>query len=87
MSTYDHSRVQQFIGTRLSLFCLVLRPLTLMHQGGNSLDKATISSVHDFVKSNGGHTVITKVCHPQAFVLCFVATKYFLLQGSHRKQW
>ncbi|KAG7093554.1 hypothetical protein E1B28_007224 [Marasmius oreades] len=42
MSTYDHSRVQQFIG-------------------GNSLDKAPPSSVHDFVKNAGGHTVITKV--------------------------
>ncbi|KAF9077899.1 acetyl-CoA carboxylase [Rhodocollybia butyracea] len=29
--------------------------------GGNSLDKASPSSVYDFVKSNGGHTVITKV--------------------------
>lgn len=42
MSTYDHSRVQQFIG-------------------GNSLEKASASSIHDFVKTNGGHTVITKV--------------------------
>jgi hypothetical protein len=29
--------------------------------GGNSLDKAPIGRVHDFVKANGGHTVITKV--------------------------
>ncbi|TFK71374.1 acetyl CoA carboxylase [Pluteus cervinus] len=29
--------------------------------GGNSLDKAPASSIHDFVKSHGGHTVITKV--------------------------
>ncbi|KIK60436.1 hypothetical protein GYMLUDRAFT_43751 [Collybiopsis luxurians FD-317 M1] len=29
--------------------------------GGNSLDKAPPSSVYDFVKANGGHTVITKV--------------------------
>ncbi|KAF8159642.1 cytosolic acc1, acetyl-CoA carboxylase [Crassisporium funariophilum] len=29
--------------------------------GGNSLDKAPASNLHDFVKSNGGHTVITKV--------------------------
>ncbi|KAF9266806.1 hypothetical protein L218DRAFT_1074678 [Marasmius fiardii PR-910] len=42
MSTYDHSRVQHFIG-------------------GNSLDKAPPSSVYDFVKNAGGHTVITKV--------------------------
>jgi hypothetical protein len=30
--------------------------------GGNSLDKAPAGRVHDFVKVNGGHTVITKVC-------------------------
>ncbi|GJE90324.1 acetyl CoA carboxylase [Phanerochaete sordida] len=29
--------------------------------GGNSLDKATAGPVTDFVKSHGGHTVITKV--------------------------
>ena len=29
--------------------------------GGNSLDKAPVGRVHDFVKVNGGHTVITKV--------------------------
>ncbi|KAI0684026.1 acetyl-CoA carboxylase [Cytidiella melzeri] len=29
--------------------------------GGNSLDKAPAGPVHDFVKSHGGHTVITKV--------------------------
>ncbi|KAJ7449654.1 acetyl-CoA carboxylase [Mycena latifolia] len=29
--------------------------------GGNSLDKASSSSVQAFVKANGGHTVITKV--------------------------
>lgn len=29
--------------------------------GGNSLDKAPAGRVHDFVKVNGGHTVITKV--------------------------
>ncbi|KAF8892047.1 acetyl CoA carboxylase [Infundibulicybe gibba] len=29
--------------------------------GGNSLDKASASTVQDFVQSNGGHTVITKV--------------------------
>ncbi|PPR03190.1 hypothetical protein CVT26_008038 [Gymnopilus dilepis] len=43
MSAYDHSRVQQFIGS------------------GNSLDTAPPSNVYDFVKSHGGHTVITKV--------------------------
>ncbi|KAK7060862.1 acetyl-coenzyme-A carboxylase [Paramarasmius palmivorus] len=42
MSTYDHSRVQHFIG-------------------GNSLNNAPPSSVYDFVKNSGGHTVITKV--------------------------
>ncbi|KAK2463653.1 hypothetical protein APHAL10511_004404 [Amanita phalloides] len=42
MSTYDHSKVQHFVG-------------------GNSLEKAPLGSVHDFVKSHGGHSVITKV--------------------------
>ncbi|KAL0575912.1 acetyl-coenzyme-A carboxylase [Marasmius crinis-equi] len=42
MTSYDHSRVQNFIG-------------------GNSLDNASPSKVHDFVKNAGGHTVITKV--------------------------
>ncbi|KAL1945115.1 hypothetical protein VTO73DRAFT_2735 [Trametes versicolor] len=42
MTTYDHSKVAQFIG-------------------GNTLDKAPTGPVSDFVKQNGGHTVITKV--------------------------
>jgi acetyl-CoA carboxylase/biotin carboxylase 1 len=29
--------------------------------GGNSLDRAPVGRVHDFVKVNGGHTVVTKV--------------------------
>ena len=29
--------------------------------GGNSLENASASKLSDFVKSNGGHTVITKV--------------------------
>ena len=29
--------------------------------GGNSLEKAPAGKVTDFVKSHGGHTVITKV--------------------------
>ncbi|KDQ51054.1 hypothetical protein JAAARDRAFT_140847 [Jaapia argillacea MUCL 33604] len=42
MTTYDHSKVTQFIG-------------------GNSLDKAPHGQFYDFVKEQGGHTVITKV--------------------------
>ncbi|KAJ3823032.1 acetyl CoA carboxylase, partial [Lentinula raphanica] len=53
MSAYDHSRVQHFIGV------LVFNASKLA--GGNSVDKASPSSVYDFVKANGGHTVITKV--------------------------
>lgn len=69
MSTYDHSRVQQFIGTRLSSFhCEFVNDRDF--SGGNSLDKASASSVHDFVKANGGHTVITKVC--LSFFLCSI---------------
>jgi hypothetical protein len=33
----------------------------LVCEGGNSLDKAPLGRVHDFVKEHGGHTVITKV--------------------------
>jgi acetyl-CoA carboxylase/biotin carboxylase 1 len=36
--------------------------------GGNSLDSAAPSRVADFVRSRGGHTVITKVSlHPFPF--------------------
>ena len=59
MSAYDHSRVQHFIGT----FVLArVDSSFIMIQGGNSLEKAPASNVYDFVKANGGHTVITKVC-------------------------
>ncbi len=50
-----------------SLVCLHLsQPLSVSNpffafSGGNSLDKAPVGRVHDFVKVNGGHTVITKV--------------------------
>jgi hypothetical protein len=50
-----------------SLVCLHLsQPDTISDpfiafSGGNSLDKAPVGRVHDFVKVNGGHTVITKV--------------------------
>ena len=33
-------------------------------EGGNSLDKAPLGTVHDFVREHGGHTVITKVRYP-----------------------
>ncbi|KAG8970659.1 acetyl-coenzyme-A carboxylase [Tulasnella sp. 425] len=42
MATYDHAKVQHFIG-------------------GNSVEKADQGKVTDFVKEQGGHTVITKV--------------------------
>ena len=38
-----------------------LRNLSSLLLGGNSLENASASKLHDFVKSNGGHTVITKV--------------------------
>jgi acetyl-CoA carboxylase / biotin carboxylase 1 len=66
MAAYDHSKVAHFIGQ--SLFCLtnVTNRTFIACLGGNSLDKAPAGRVHDFVKANGGHTVITKVsitCH------------------------
>jgi acetyl-CoA carboxylase/biotin carboxylase 1 len=66
MAAYDHSKVAHFIGQ--SSFCptnITNRPF-IAFLGGNSLDKAPAGRVHDFVKVNGGHTVITKVnviCH------------------------
>jgi acetyl-CoA carboxylase / biotin carboxylase 1 len=77
MSTYDHSRVQQFIGTRLQLFGLYH---CLPVPGGNSLDVAPASSVHDFVKKHGGHTVITKVRYWQSLVQAHCQ----LFIGPHR---
>jgi hypothetical protein len=50
-----------------SLVCLhLVQPRSVSNpffhfSGGNSLDKAPVGRVHDFVKVNGGHTVITKV--------------------------
>ena len=38
-----------------------LRNLLSLLLGGNSLENASASKLYDFVKSNGGHTVITKV--------------------------
>jgi len=63
MSTYDHSRVQHFIGGHFSyapFSSLIITSLLL--PGGNSLEKAPPSSVKNFVQSHGGHTVIKKVC-------------------------
>ena len=62
MSTYDHSRVAHFIGAcspgRRGMSIKYSWRLTL---GGNSIDTAPAGRVLDFVKANGGHTVITKV--------------------------
>ena len=58
MSAYDHSKVQNFIGK--DMINLVWRLLQIS-LGGNSLENASASKLYDFVKSNGGHTVITKV--------------------------
>ena len=35
--------------------------VSILFLGGNTLDKAPTGRVADFVKENGGHTVITKV--------------------------
>jgi hypothetical protein len=62
---YAHERVAQFIG----MFCLCLATRIFEAQlsyviGGNSVDKAPAGKVLDWVKSQNGHTVITKVCNP-----------------------
>lgn len=54
--------------------------------GGNTLDKAPTGRVADFVKENGGHTVITKVSPfnaPQQGTLL----TYAYIPDSHCKQW
>jgi acetyl-CoA carboxylase / biotin carboxylase 1 len=58
MAAYDHSKVAHFIGQSSSCLGNVT---DIAFLGGNSLDKAPAGRVHDFVKVNGGHTVITKV--------------------------
>lgn len=65
MSSPDHERVAHFIGTHhascsanLSRQCRLTIPVC---EGGNSLGKAPLGRVHDFVKEHGGHSVITKV--------------------------
>ena len=50
--------------------------------GGNSLDKAPVGRVHDFVKDNGGHTVITKV---SIVGITIIVQSYLLRIGSHRQ--
>ena len=42
-------------------FAIFNHPFIFILTGGNSIDKAPPSAVKDFVKENGGHTVITKV--------------------------
>jgi acetyl-CoA carboxylase/biotin carboxylase 1 len=61
MAAYDHSRVAHFIGQSSSCLANVTNASFITFLGGNSLDKAPAGRVHDFVKANGGHTVITKV--------------------------
>jgi len=53
--------------------------------GGNALDRAPPSSVKDFVKEHGGHTVITKVsrCPPSLFLRLYSNNG----QGSYCQQW
>ena len=60
MSTYDHSRVAQFIGESFRTPSASEQGVTAII-GGNTLEKAPSGPVTDFVKQHGGHTVITKV--------------------------
>ena len=85
MAAYDHSKVAHFIGQSSSCLAIVTNGPFIALLGGNSLDKAPAGRVHDFVKVNGGHTVITKVsvirtsCHYSV-----ILTREL---GSHRQQW
>jgi hypothetical protein len=70
----QHTKVAQFIGTSFNCsiffasrcapsgksFTETLLPLPLF-AGGNSIETAPVGPVSDYVKSHGGHTVITKV--------------------------
>lgn len=73
---WDHSKVQHFIGEHLtslfeqSLARLLTRETFWDFLGGNSLEAAAPSKVADFVRSRGGHTVITKVRRPLQLVAC-----------------
>ena len=63
MATCDYSRVQHFVGTRLARFLgnsYFNSSFFARLPGGNSPENAPPSSVRDFVKEHGGHTVITK---------------------------
>jgi hypothetical protein len=55
--TPDHSQT-----SKNSLFTASYPPWPMLTStGANSLEKASSGRVTDFVKANGGHTVITKV--------------------------
>jgi len=58
----------------------------LSDAGGNSLNSASPGKVADFVRSKGGHTVITKVSS-RAEALREVSLILVLLPGPHRQQW
>lgn len=51
----------------------------LISSGANSLEVAPSGRVTDFVKAQGGHTVITKVCCPNY-------QRSFLTPGPYRQQ-
>ena len=83
MAAYDHSRVAHFIGLSSSFPSALLFPIpSSLFSGGNSLDKAPVGRVHDFVKVNGGHTVITKASIIGFFGFVW---SYLLQVGSHCK--
>jgi len=85
MSAYDHSKVTAFIG--MCTTCVPLRDVVIqgtLFIGGNTLDKAPTGRVSDFVKENGGHTVITKV--RQGF-WSPRTNFHFSTPDSHCKQW
>jgi acetyl-CoA carboxylase/biotin carboxylase 1 len=79
MAAYDHAKVAHFIGPSPS-FPTISNPF-IAFSGGNSLDKAPVGRVHDFVKANGGHTVITKVSHEHTDNVW----SYLPRIGSHRQ--
>jgi hypothetical protein len=58
---YDHERVAHFIGMSSRLPQCEPAPYPSCVTGANTLEKAAPGKVADFVKSQGGHTVITKV--------------------------
>lgn len=74
---YDHAKVAHFIGEPSpTSYRFLPFPVRAELSGANSLDVAPAGRVTDFVKSNGGHTVITKVRSLQEYPFSLITTDF-----------